>query len=157
MLPTLSAMVLFIFLPIISVFVQSLHVEHEQVLVVSKSCGPFGCTETTSVDLDATEQLRQDAPLGQFNGLATYFNRSHLASKELLTAWRTKDSVADFLNEAIDLPFYRALFFTLTYTAIVTPLVIVLGLAIATGVNTCPVCSRGHPYSSHCCRFWSHR
>ena len=143
MLPTLSAMILFIFLPIISVFVQSLHVEHEQILVVSKSCGPFGCTETTSVDLDATEQLRQDAPLGQFNGLATYFNRSHLASKELLTAWRTKDNVGDFLNEAIDLPFYHALFFTLTYTAIVTPLVIVLGLAIATGVNNLPRLLKG--------------
>jgi len=143
MLPTLSAMILFIFLPIVSVFVQSLHVEHEQILVVSKSCGPFGCTETTSVDLEATEQLRQKAPLGQFNGLATYFNRSHLASKELLTAWRTKHSVADFLNEAVDLPFYRALFFTLTYTVIVTPLVIVLGLAIATGVNNLPRLFKG--------------
>lgn len=135
MLPTLSAMILFIFLPIISVFVQSLHVEHEQILVVSESCGPFGCTATTSVDLKATEQLRQDAPLGQFNGLATYFNRSHLASKEVAAAWHATNNVVDFLNEVTDLPFYRALWFTLTYTAIVTPLVIILGLAIASGVN----------------------
>ena len=33
-LPTLSAMLLFIALPIVSVFIQSLHVGHEQVLVV---------------------------------------------------------------------------------------------------------------------------
>ena len=45
-LPTLSAMILFIALPIVSVFIQSLYVQHEQVLVVSESCGPFGCTET---------------------------------------------------------------------------------------------------------------
>ena len=50
-LPTLTAMILFIALPIVSAFVQSLFVQHEQVLVVSKSCGPFGCNETTSIDL----------------------------------------------------------------------------------------------------------
>jgi multiple sugar transport system permease protein len=135
MLPTLSAMILFIFLPIISVFIQSLYVAHEQILVVSESCGPFGCTTTTSVDLEATEALRQQAPLGQFNGLATYFNRSHLASVEVVEAWQGRSGLGEFLDEVIDLPFYRALFFTLTYTAIVTPLVIVLGLAIAVGVN----------------------
>ena len=32
-LPSLSAMILFIALPIVSVVIQSLHVEHEQVLV----------------------------------------------------------------------------------------------------------------------------
>ena len=143
MLPTLSAMILFIFLPIISVFVQSLYVEHEQVLVVSESCGPFGCTSTTSVDLEATEQLREEAPLGQFNGLATYINRSHLASVEVGEAWRTNDSFGEFLDQVVDLPFYRALFFTLTYTAIVTPLVIVLGLAIAVGVNNLPRLLKG--------------
>jgi len=47
-LPTLSAMILFIALPIVSVFVQSLHVGHEQILEVSESCGPFGCTQTIS-------------------------------------------------------------------------------------------------------------
>lgn len=41
-LPTLSAMVLFIALPIVSVFIQSLYVGHEQVLVVSESCGQIG-------------------------------------------------------------------------------------------------------------------
>lgn len=134
-LPTLSAMILFIFLPIISVFVQSLHVQHEQILVVSESCGPFGCKTTTSVDLEATEQLQKEAPLGQFNGLATYFNRSHLASLEVASAWRERDGLGDFFDQVFDLPFYRALLFTLTYTAIVTPLVIVFGLAIAVGVN----------------------
>ena len=59
-LPTLSAMILFIALPIVSVFIQSLYVQHEQVLVVSESCGPFGCTETTSIDAEATAKIREE-------------------------------------------------------------------------------------------------
>ena len=88
-LPTLSAMILFIALPIVSVFIQSLFVQHEQVLVVSESCGPFGCVEETQVDAEATAKLREERPLGQFNGLATYFDRSHLASAEIAEVWRT--------------------------------------------------------------------
>ncbi|WP_422378408.1 carbohydrate ABC transporter permease [Roseibium sp.] len=142
-LPTLSAMILFIALPIVSVFVQSLFVAHEQVLVVSESCGPFGCTETTSIDTEATAKLREDQPLGQFNGLGTYTNRSHLAFAEVGEAWRTTESFGEFWDQVINLPFYRALIFTLTYTAVVTPLVLVLGLAIAVGVNNLPRLLKG--------------
>ncbi|MFK7874926.1 MAG: carbohydrate ABC transporter permease [Paracoccaceae bacterium] len=142
-LPTLSAMILFIALPIVSVFIQSLHVQHPQVLVVSESCGPFGCTQSTSVDLQATEQLREEAPLGRFNGLGTYVNRSHLAFAEIGTAWRSTETFGAFWDEVSNLPFYRALTFTLTYTAVVTPLVIILGLAIAVGVNNLPRLMKG--------------
>lgn len=142
-LPTLSAMILFIALPIVSVFVQSLFVQHEQVLVVSESCGPFGCTETTSVDLEATEALREERPLGVYNGLGTYFNRSHLASEEVANAWRTTSSFGEFWDQVTDLPFYRALVFTLTYTTVVTPSVLLLGLAIAVGVNNLPNALKG--------------
>ena len=142
-LPTLSAMILFIALPIVSVFIQSLHVEHEQVLITTSSCGPFGCEETTKVDTDATEALREAKPLGQFNGFATYFNRSHLASEEVGEAWRTRTSLNGFFDEVYNLPFYKALTFTLVYTAVVTPFVLVLGLAIAVGVNTLPKMFKG--------------
>ena len=142
-LPTLAAMILFIALPIVSVFIQSLFVQHEQVLVVSKSCGPFGCNETTSIDAEATAALRAAQPLGQFNGLETYFNRSHLATGELGAAWQGADSFAAFWDRVMDLPFYKALAFTLTYTFVVTPLVLVLGLAVAVGVNTLPPMMRG--------------
>jgi len=142
-LPTLSAMFLFIALPIVSVFIQSLYVQHEQVLVVSESCGPFGCTETTSIDSDATAQLRQDQPLGRFNGINTYTNRSHLAFAEVGEAWRMSESWGAFKDEVMDLPFYKALIFTLTYTLVVTPLVIILGLAVALGVNRLPSLIKG--------------
>lgn len=142
-LPTLTAMILFIALPIVSVFVQSLHVEHEQVLVVSESCGPFGCTETTKIDQEATAALRAEKPLGQFNGIGTYLNRAHLATAEIAEAWRTTDSFGAFFGEVLDLPFYWALAFTLTYTFVVTPFVLVLGLAIAVGVNNLPKVFKG--------------
>ena len=124
-LPTLSAMVLFIALPIVSVLIQSLYVEHEQVLVTVENCGPFGCTESVAVDLDATEAIRQEAPLGQFNGVGTYTNRAHLAFAELGEAWRTTDTFGEFWNRVMSLPFYAALAFTLTYTFAVTPFVLV--------------------------------
>ena len=67
--PSLVAMFLFIALPIVSIFVQSLHIEHSQVVVLSETCQPFdGCTQSTSVDAAATAQLRAEQPLGQFDG-----------------------------------------------------------------------------------------
>lgn len=142
-LPSLAAMILFIALPIVSVVIQSLYVEHEQVLVTVENCGPFGCTEETRVDREATEALRAEQPLGRFNGLGTYFNRGHLATQELAEAWRSSESFGQFWGQVMNLPFYKALIFTLAYTFIVTPLVLVLGLAIALGVNGLPRMFRG--------------
>jgi multiple sugar transport system permease protein len=81
--------------------------------------------------------------MGQFNGLGTYFNRSHLAFAELGEAWADAETFGDFVDEVVNLPFYSALTFTLTYTAVVTPLVIILGLAIAVGVNGLPGLLKG--------------
>lgn len=142
-LPSALAMLLFIALPIVSVVVQSLYVEPEQVLVVSENCGPFGCTQSTSVDVEATARLREQSPLGRFNGLGTYFNRNHLASAEVATAWQTADSLGAFFSQLMNLPFYKALAFTLAYTAVVTPLVMLAGLAVALGVNSLPQMIKG--------------
>lgn len=142
-LPSLAAMTLFIALPIVSVFIQSLHVEHEQVLITVENCGPFGCTEATTVDQEATEALRQEAPLGRFNGLGTYVNRAHLAFTELGELWNTTTTMGEFWDRVMSLPFYAALAFTLTYTFVVTPFVLVLGLAIAVGVNNLPKMFKG--------------
>jgi ABC-type sugar transport system permease subunit len=43
----------------------------------------------------------------------------------------------------LGLPFYRALAFTLTYTFVVTPFVLVIGLAVAVGVNNLPKMFKG--------------
>ena len=142
-LPSLTAMVLFIALPIGSVFVQSLYVEHEQVLKVTENCGPFGCKQATTVDVEASSKLREEEPMGRFNGFETYGNRNHLAFSEIGTAWTESIGIGDFLSRAINLPFYKALFFTLSYTFVVTPFVIILGLFIALGVNSLPKLVKG--------------
>ena len=134
-LPSLAAMILFIALPLVSVVVQSLHIEHEQVLKVTENCGPFGCKEETTVDAEATAQLRAEKPIGRFNGLGTYFDRGHLATDSVAAAWAERTSLGGFFSDLYNLPLYKAIAFTLAYTFIVTPLTIVLGLLIALGVN----------------------
>jgi multiple sugar transport system permease protein len=131
-------MILFIALPIGSVFIQSLYIEHEAVLKKVNNCGPFGCKLEVLVDAEASEQLNEDRPLGKFIGFDTYKNRNHLATIELAQAWSNSFSLGDFFRKAYNLPFYRALAFTLTYTFVVTPMVLLLGFGIALGVNSLP-------------------
>ncbi len=142
-LPTLTAMLLFIALPIISVVMQSLFVEHEKVFVVSETCNPFGCKKATNLDLEATAKLIEEEPLGKFNGLETYTNRNHLAFAEVRTAWSKTDGIDSFFSQIYNLPFYKALAFTLAYTAIVTPFTIAFGLLIAVSVNALPSVIKG--------------
>ena len=135
-LPTALAMVLFIFLPIISVVTQSLYIDHEQVFVEVENCDFFGCKKATAVDNEATEQLRKEQPLGRFVGLSNYINRSHLAFDELELAWQNSASFSEFYDQVYNLPLYRAIIFTLVYTFTVTPLLIIFGFLIAIGVNS---------------------
>ena len=143
MLPSLAAMFLFIALPLVSIVLQSLHINHEEVLITVENCGPFGCTEEVIVDSEATAQVKEEQPWGRFNGLGTYFNRNHLASQEVAAAWTNRVSLSEFGKALMNLPFYRALAFTLAYTFVVTPLVIVVGFLIALGVNSLPKVMKG--------------
>ncbi len=135
-LPTGLAMLLFIAFPIVSVLTQSVYTPHEAVIESVENCGPFGCTQETMVNQEATAELRAAEPLGKFVGLEIYLDRGHLATGEIAAAWRTTDSMGAFFNAVSNLPFYRAMGFTLTYTFTVTPLLIILGFAIAVAVNS---------------------
>ncbi|RMF36046.1 MAG: sugar ABC transporter permease [Alphaproteobacteria bacterium] len=137
-LPSLAAMLLFIALPIVSVAIQSLFIEPEQVMVEVENCTPFKCETTMAVDQEATKKLREESPLGRYNGLGTYTDRNHLAFGEIGQAWAEAADTGAFLSKLMNLPFYRALAFTLTYTFLVSPFVLVLGLFIALGVNALP-------------------
>ncbi|MEK9962544.1 MAG: sugar ABC transporter permease, partial [Rhodobiaceae bacterium] len=141
--PSALAMMLFIALPIVSVAVQSLFIAHEQVIETVGYCGPFGCKTVEAVNAEATAQLRADEPLGRFNGVGTYTNRNHLAFAEIGTAWSESSGLGDFADRVLNLPFYKALAFTLTYTFVVTPLVIILGFVIALAVNRIPGMFKG--------------
>lgn len=141
--PSALAMLVFIALPIISITIQSLFIEHEKVLVTVENCTPFGCNKITKVDLEATEALEAEKPLGKFNGFGTYTNRNHLAFSELQKAWKKSPKLSDFFTEVLNLPFYKALSFTLSYTFIVTPCVIIIGFLIALAVNRLPSLLKG--------------
>jgi len=106
------------------------------VFKVVESCGPFGCKTSTTIDQSATEKLRAERPLGQFAGLQIYKDRGHLAVEEFSSAWQTRTDLGDFFNALANLPFYRAMGFTLTFVFTVTPLTIILGFIIAVAVNS---------------------
>ena len=143
-LPSLIAMVLFIALPIVSVVVQSLYVSHEQVMVEVENCQPFGgCTTERRVDAAATAALREEQPLGRFNGLGTYVNRAHLATAELGAILSSQSSPGTKWAQILNLPFYKALIFTLVYCFVVTPLAMALGFGIALAVNALPKVTKG--------------
>jgi ABC-type sugar transport system permease subunit len=135
-LPTALAMFLFIALPLTSIVSQSLHTPHDQVLIVVESCDPFGCKSETTIDHQASQKINEEKPQGKWVGFQIYTDRNHLAFKEVGEFWESKTSFIDFVSSLNDLPFYRAMGFTLTYTFVVTPLVILFGFIIALAVNS---------------------
>jgi ABC-type sugar transport systems, permease components len=142
-LPSALAMFVFIVMPIVSVLVQSVYAPHEQVVREVESCSVFGCTKSTQVDQEATKALRDAEPLGRFVGGDIYSDRNHLAVSEIAAAWRSSPRLGSFVQQVLNLPFYGALAFTLTYTALVTPLSLILGFVVALGVNAMPRLLRG--------------
>lgn len=144
MAPSLIAMLLFIALPILSIVVQSLYIEHPQVLIETETCQPLApCVTETSIDVAATEVLRKEQPLGQFNGLNTYIDRNHLAVADVDALWQSSAGIGEFASGLMNLRFYRALVFTLVYCLTVTPLAMALGFGIAMAVNVVPRMIKG--------------
>ncbi len=142
-LPSIIVMILFIALPIVSVAYQSLFIEHEQVMTEVETCDPFSCKTEMRVDAAAMQELRAAEPMGKYNGLGTYFNSSHLASNEVSALWASTQSWSEFSSGLMNLPLYKSIAFTLTYTFVVTPLVIIVGFFIALGVNAIPSLIKG--------------
>ena len=134
-LPTGLAMILFIGLPIISTGIQSFYSQHDQILKEVKKCDPFGCVVSVQIDQEETLKIKMEKPLGKFNGFGTYVDRNHLAFDELSALWKESNSIGEFIGKVTNLPFYKALIFTLTYCIIVTPCVLLLGFIIALSLN----------------------
>ena len=83
MLPTCLAMVLFIAIPIVSIFVQSLFVEHQKPLIEIETCDPFGCKKEVGVDIEAFAILNKE----KFSGCTVHYVdeiRQHNSSTEMI-------------------------------------------------------------------------
>jgi ABC-type sugar transport system permease subunit len=58
-----------------------------------------------------------------------------LAIHELVEIFKSSENWSSKYNQIFNLPFYRAMGFTITFTFLVTPFVVILGLLIALAVN----------------------
>jgi multiple sugar transport system permease protein len=133
--PSLFMMLLFIATPLVSVFIQSFYETRtvfEQQRV--ESCTPGFVTQTCVTETRTVPKLGPDGkPITEttFAGLAAY--------KRLIEPDKIAAALAPGgggLAAILQIDFWRALRFTLTFTLITLPLVIGLGLLIALGINT---------------------
>ena len=79
-----------------------------------KSCDPFGCKSETTIDHEATQQLKEEEPKGKWVGFEIYTDRNHLAFKEVGELWENRTNFTDFVSSLNNLPFYKAMGFTMS-------------------------------------------
>ena len=138
--PSVFLMLLFIAAPLVSVFWQGFHVTQQVYETVEvETCTPGFTTQTCVTETKTRPVLREDgAPLTEtsYVGLESY--RNVLEPERAAQALGSGD-IAGFLN----IDFWKALRFTLTFTLITLPLIIGVGLAIALAVNNVVQSIRG--------------
>ena len=132
--PSLFLMIVFIALPLASVFVQSFHVTHQVFeQVTTKSCTPGFLKQICTEDLRTRPVLDEEGrpkTETRFVGLASY--RSLLKPGAVRAAF---SATGRGLRDLLNIDFYRALRFTLTFTLVTLPLVIGFGLLTALALN----------------------
>ena len=138
--PSIFLMLLFIAAPLISVFLQSFYVTQpvfESVEV--ETCTP-GFLEQTCVTEIKTRPILDDA--GQMVTQTSYVGlQSYRNVLEPARAWEALSS--GNISSLLTIDFWKALRFTLTFTLVTLPLVIIVGLAIAVAVNNASKRIRG--------------
>lgn len=139
--PSLALMLIFIALPLVSVASQSFFLTQgvfEEVKI--ESCTPGFPSQTCVEEVRSQPVMRDGAPVTvtAFVGLENY--RLLLRPDAVGRAFSAEGGgLADVLN----IDFYKALRFTLTFTLITLPFIIGLGLLIALAVNSIARSLRG--------------
>jgi multiple sugar transport system permease protein len=130
--PSMAIMLLFIAAPLVAVVVQSL-VNHRQIYEsrVVQDCTPGFpapvCTNHAS-EVPVTDADGHAISRTVFVGLANY--AALLRPDTVRAAWRQGDA-----GQLLNVPFYSALAFTLLFTVVTLPLVLVVGLVLALALN----------------------
>ena len=136
--PSMAAMIALIALPLVGAGVQSMFHEHEKPLKEVENCTVNFLTKkrtcVTSVSVDV-EKLAQQKGIGRFVGVELYTGYQLLAFEAVGKAWRNRESLGQFIARVFNLPFYNALVFTLSYTFLTTPFILLLGLVVAFAIN----------------------
>lgn len=135
LMPSLLAMVLFILLPLVSVTYQSLYSPPRDVEVISEICSTNFLTGVRSCEQTVVMEKVEGPNI--FRGLDFFCGRSVLACNELATAWsENTDGFGSYWTKTVlNLPLYKAMAFTLFYTLVTTPFILVLGLVVALVVD----------------------
>ena len=140
------AMILLIALPLVGITYQSMFREHQKPLKEVQTCTADFLTNTqkceTSVAVDF-EKLKEQKGIGEFVGLKLYGGYKLFAFEAIGKEWEKRKSLSQFIGRFFNLPFYNALIFTLTYTFVATPFVILLGLIVAFSINNLTRSIRG--------------
>ena len=138
--PSLLMMLLFIALPLISVFIQSFYVTQpvfEQVEV--ETCTPGFPNQTCVTEVKTIPQLDEGGGViteTKFTGLESY--------RDVLQFGRVWAAISNgSWTQLMNIDFWRALRFTLTFTLLTLPMVLIIGLAIALAVNNAIKSVRG--------------
>ncbi|MCV3270518.1 carbohydrate ABC transporter permease [Roseobacter sinensis] len=138
--PSVFMMLLFIAAPLVSVFIQSFQVTQpilERVEV--ETCTPGFLTQTCTTEVKTVPVLDETGKTvteTRWVGLQSY--------KNVLQMDKFWDAVGQgSWNDMMQVDFWRALRFTLTYTLLTLPLVLGVGLAIAIAVNNATRSIRG--------------
>ena len=144
--PSMIAMILLIALPLVGITYQSMFREHQKPLKEVQTCTADFLTNTqkceTSVAVDF-EKLKEQKGIGEFVGLKLYGGYKLFAFEAIGKEWEKRKSLSQFIGRFFNLPFYNALIFTLTYTFVATPFVILLGLIVAFSINNLTRSIRG--------------
>ena len=98
------------------------------------------CETSVAVDF---EKLKKQKGIGEFVGLKLYGGYKLFAFEAIGKEWEKRKSLSQFIGRLFNLPFYNALIFTLTYTFVATPFVILLGLIVAFSINNLTRSIRG--------------
>jgi multiple sugar transport system permease protein len=139
-------MILLIALPLVGVTYQSMFREHQKPLKEVQNCTVDFMTNTqkcvTSVSVDL-EKLKEQKGIGEFVGLKLYGGYQLFAFEAIGKEWEKRKSLGQFISRVFNLPLYNALTFTLTYTFVTTPFVLLLGLVVAFAINNLTQSIRG--------------
>lgn len=138
--PSLFLMLVFIAAPLVSVFIQSFQVTQQKFETVEvENCTPGFPQPVCVTEVTSRPILGEDgSPVTttEWVGLESYENV--VEPQRAAAAIRNGD-----LQQLLNIPFWKALRFTLTFTLITLPLVIIVGLALALAVNNAVRSIRG--------------
>jgi multiple sugar transport system permease protein len=132
--PSVALMLIFIAVPLVSVFFQSFELRQQVFQQVrTQICTP-GFTKQICTDevknLPVLDDHGRPVEERRFVGLDVY--RTILQPQAV---WEALQSGGGGLRAILNIDFYKALRFTLTFTLVTLPLVIVIGLGVAIALN----------------------